>query len=303
MNLQALHYFVQVVRFQSFTRAAQECFVTQPAMSRAIRELESEMGCTLLVRANRSILMTPAGETCLAEARRILQLCDDMPEKVRRAAYEQPVRLGYLIYPHLMLFMRWFSSHIQGESPLTLDTQYASCSEAKRRFEAGELDALLLPQPCTADLKDVERCLVAASKASAIVPRGNPLFGRKELHLEELRGKKIVQWSRWEVPLLCDAQIAMCREAGFEPKIVGHGDKLGDVSALLMMKNAIGLASCISCDHNTEDIHYVPIVDSPAAFGIECVWRKENVTPQVRLLRELLQAMRARGEAPGGQDR
>lgn len=50
MDIRTLRYFVEVVRQQSFTRAAEKLFVTQPTISKMLKNLEDELNCTLLIR-------------------------------------------------------------------------------------------------------------------------------------------------------------------------------------------------------------------------------------------------------------
>ena len=85
MTLQTLEYFIAVAQYRNFTRAAEACLVTQPALSRAIRTLEEELGCPLLIRSGRTAELTPEGEVCLAEARRVLQQCEELKLRVREA--------------------------------------------------------------------------------------------------------------------------------------------------------------------------------------------------------------------------
>ena len=63
MTLKELEYFVSVARHQSYTLAAKECFITQPALSRAISELEAELGCTLFRRTTKQVELTPEGRS------------------------------------------------------------------------------------------------------------------------------------------------------------------------------------------------------------------------------------------------
>lgn len=61
MDIKTLRYFVEVVRQQNFTRAAQNLYVTQPTISKMLRNLEEELGCTLLIRDGRKLLLTDTG--------------------------------------------------------------------------------------------------------------------------------------------------------------------------------------------------------------------------------------------------
>ena len=60
MDIRTLRYFVEVVRQQSFTRAA-KLFVTQPTISKMLKNLEDELNCTLLIRDGRKLLLTDTG--------------------------------------------------------------------------------------------------------------------------------------------------------------------------------------------------------------------------------------------------
>ena len=61
MDIRTLRYFVEVVRQQSFTRAAEKLFVTQPTISKMLKNLEDELNCILLIRDGRRLLLTDTG--------------------------------------------------------------------------------------------------------------------------------------------------------------------------------------------------------------------------------------------------
>lgn len=73
MDVRALRYFVEVVRQQSFTRAAEQLYVTQPTISKMLRQLEDELGCTLLIREGRKLHLTDTGQAVYQRGMTILQ--------------------------------------------------------------------------------------------------------------------------------------------------------------------------------------------------------------------------------------
>ncbi|MGD9101505.1 MAG: LysR family transcriptional regulator, partial [Anaerolineae bacterium] len=84
MNLRQLRTFMRVVECKSFTWAAEELYLTQPAVSFQIRSLEKEYGIDLLDRSGREIIPTASGQILLDYARRILNLYDESKLEIDR---------------------------------------------------------------------------------------------------------------------------------------------------------------------------------------------------------------------------
>ncbi|MBQ8129511.1 MAG: LysR family transcriptional regulator [Clostridia bacterium] len=291
MTLQMLTYFISVARHRNFTRAAEECFVTQPALSRAISDLEEELQCRLLNRTSRSVSLTPAGEVCLTEAMRVIGACDRLTERVREAdrAAETPVRLGYIIYDHLMyLFRLIYKEDNPGQRHL-LEPSYIACTELKQRFKEGEMDAVLLPEPCAADLQDADCIPILRGRAHVILSASHPLYHRKEISISELSDSRIIEWAD-DVPLLRAAYADLCRSGGFEPNIVDTAAKMGDMVAKLLAHNAVGFGTAVGHEFR-EGIRYVPLSDGPERFGLICAFHREPGTPGTERLRTDLRSM------------
>lgn len=83
MSLSQLRYFVAVAEELHFGRAAQRMRVSQPPLSRRIRELEDELGVPLLERTSRRVALLPAGEALLPRARAILAAVDELPARAK----------------------------------------------------------------------------------------------------------------------------------------------------------------------------------------------------------------------------
>src|ERR1700761_9468963 len=86
MELRHLRYFVAVAEQENVSRAALKLHVSQPGISRQIRDLEEEIGFKLFERSAKSLKLTNAGKIFLAEARAVLQRVDDAVKTARAAA-------------------------------------------------------------------------------------------------------------------------------------------------------------------------------------------------------------------------
>lgn len=95
MELRHLRYFVAVAAHGSFNRAAETLNITQPPLSRQVRDLEEELGVSLLVRGTNYVKLTEAGELFYEEAREVLARADDAVRRVRGETGKEVLRVGY----------------------------------------------------------------------------------------------------------------------------------------------------------------------------------------------------------------
>src|SRR5215813_13434999 len=106
MTLKELRYVVAVAQELHFGRAAERCFVSQPALSLAVRKLEDELGVALFERRKIDVLVTPAGARVVEQARRALAEVDAIKECVRggKDPLDGQFRLGVIhtVGPYLL---------------------------------------------------------------------------------------------------------------------------------------------------------------------------------------------------------
>ena len=98
MTLQQLQTFLSVAKNQSFTLASKEQHISQPAISKQIRELESEYGCTLFERSTHKVVLTAAGEEFLRSAKEILLIDQDNRNRMQYIARSQKgcIKIAFL---------------------------------------------------------------------------------------------------------------------------------------------------------------------------------------------------------------
>ncbi len=95
MELRHLRYFVAVAAHGSFNRAAEALHLTQPALSRQVKDLEEELGVPLLVRGQNTVKLTESGDLFYEEAREVLARANEAVQRVRGEARNETLRLGY----------------------------------------------------------------------------------------------------------------------------------------------------------------------------------------------------------------
>lgn len=177
-TLQQLRYLVALHDHRHFGRAASACFVSQPALSAQLRELEQRLGTTLVERRRGGLLFTSAGDDVVARARRILGDVDDLAEAAKGTApITGPFRVGTIptIGPYLLpRAIPVVANHVPDAVVQLREAQTATLLEELR---AGTLDLVLLGTE--EDDGDLHQARVGTDSFLLAVPERHPLATRR----------------------------------------------------------------------------------------------------------------------------
>lgn len=220
MELRHLRYFRAVAEERHFGRAAVRLHMAQPPLSQQIRQLESELGVTLLRRSTRKVELTPAGETYLARVRQILAAVDAAGEEANRVAAGLEGRLvigcvGSATYSLLPALARALREELPGiDFTFRGEMLVPDLADALR---AGDIDLALLRPPLDDTGLSVrhlrrERLLVA-------LPDGHRLAARERIRLVDLREEEFIVHSGGNRSVMYDLVITLCRGVGFDPQV------------------------------------------------------------------------------------
>ena len=148
LNLYQLTTFVTVISEGSMTAAADKLFLTQPAVSQQIRNLEEELGVELLVRGVRQIKATPQGEILYEHSRKILHHVQqaEIAIKSMGAELKGDVFMGTLNSLGLHLMSPIISRLLRHNPDLMVKVDYQKGEELIQNFKAGKVDVLILPE-------------------------------------------------------------------------------------------------------------------------------------------------------------
>lgn len=161
MNMQHLDTFCTVLNEKSMTAAAQKLFLTQPAVSLQIRNLEESLGVELLVRGVRSIKPTPQGSRLYDYAKKILNLVEQSKIAIQSMDEDVsgPIRVGTINSIGLHLVGPVFSLFLQNNNSVRLNLRYGEGSSIINRLEKGQVELAILPDAKKEFGRDPKDCL------------------------------------------------------------------------------------------------------------------------------------------------
>src|SRR3954469_5561177 len=156
MELRHLRYFSAVAAHGSFNRAANNLHLTQPALSRQVKDLEDELGVPLFLRGTNAVTLTAAGELFYEEARDLLARADQAIQRVRGEARNEILRVGYA--PSLTTgVMAGALEKFQTATPrVRIELSDLAPREMIALAKEGRLDLLILPAGNEADLPEFQ---------------------------------------------------------------------------------------------------------------------------------------------------
>jgi DNA-binding transcriptional LysR family regulator len=218
MELRHLRYFVVLAEELHFGRAALRLSITQPPLSFAIQSLEKELDARLFERDNKQVSLTAAGAAYLAEVRPILDRIGQANDSARLVAAGKLGRLeigftGSTVYRDVpQIVSRFFTEHPGIEIAL----HELSSAEQIDKLRHGQLHAAFVNAPSVPE--GLAGCALREDAFVCCLPEQHPLAGKRDIDLRELAGERFIMFVREFSPANYDNVVAMCRQAGFEPK-------------------------------------------------------------------------------------
>ena len=229
MELKQLKHFLAIADEGGISAAARKLGLTQPALSRQIKALEDDLGVTLLDRGARSFALTPAAETLVTDARKLLEFCDAMKARVRSAAAGLPLRIGYspsLAGDFLPLAIERFSQLHPGIRVSLHDT---SSLEMQRALLAGKLD-LMVTVPCGAADAVSWTTLRECGWRLAVSPR-HRLAAARSIAPADLHDEKLLLYDREQYPDYWSRVTGFFKQHGIQAKVAGEFDGIASLAA------------------------------------------------------------------------
>ncbi len=209
MELRHLRYFVAVATDLHFGRAAARLYVSQPALSQQILNLEAELGVSLFVRDRRRVELSPAGVTLLPEAQAILDRVDAATALVRSVGAGSRGRLRVAVTPSLPggMVEAVVEEFRHRYTDIDFELGSGTTSQNLSALRRGTMQLVVVHPPIPA-ISDVT-CLEIASEPIVVgLASNHPLTKHRRLHRDHLAGHPLVYFPRRADPGLHDRMLA-----------------------------------------------------------------------------------------------
>ena len=279
INYNKLYYFYIITLRGSMNQAAQQLDISQPAISKAVKDLEAFFGVTLFDRDKRNLLLTPAGETLRRECVRIFSEEEHLLHQMRQFQddTQKNLRFGYMVCREIYHMQDIFSGFAKEYNNVHLDSvSYIERTTLTADLLAGKIDVGLKLFTLEDVIPELDFRTLEESHLVVVMDENHPLASRGELNMSELSAEKFVFLGKDKSSTEYSHTWDWCHRCGFEPNIVESSDYVGMV--LLMVKSGFGITilSDLAPISQMNGLVTVPLVNAPVFYG-GLFWRKDRV--------------------------
>jgi LysR family transcriptional regulator, benzoate and cis,cis-muconate-responsive activator of ben and cat genes len=212
MELRHLRYFLAVAEERSFSRAAEKLHVSQPPLSRQIRDLEAELGVKLLDRNRQGVRLTRLGYAVLAKARALIRDADSFKAeaKVLDKEIHEELRIGYAPSPTALIISKVLAKYHELAPGGRITLQDLTHTEMLLGLKTKKLHAALTLRPRQKEMRGLRFETISRHAVGIICPPKSPLAGVDTIRpsiiaTQELivyRAKDFPEYHKWIAGIL-----------------------------------------------------------------------------------------------------
>lgn len=281
MELRHLRYFVAAAEAENVSRAAMKLHISQPALSRQIRDLEEDLGFSLFERSAKSVRLTEAGKTFLTEARAVLQRADEAVNTARAIATNGPAELqvGYAPSPMVRIMPRTLRAFQAMFPKVRVRLHDLSTEEMLAGIREGELQIAFLVRPNRGMLRGLRFEELAREPMCLAVPPGHPLARLRTATLAQAVRERLVVFSRKEYPEYLEYIERLFAMVKAKPAISEEHDSSASLIAAIESGRGVAIVpQSFSCFTGPR-LKLLALSPAPEPISIGAVWSKGGLTP------------------------
>jgi DNA-binding transcriptional LysR family regulator len=286
-----IKHFIELAKCLNFTKAAQNLYIAQPALSRSIAKMEKELGLILFARNKKNVRLTPAGIVMMEGYQKLLKDHNNLLEKATIVGKGESGSLTVGIIEcqntdfYLPKIVEFFCENYPG---IQIEMYYDSFKALRQKLESGEADIVITQLfDLSSDINDeIIYEIFADTPGRCIVYQKHPLAQYEEVNADNLNGEMMIIISQDVSNQGYNEALNYVKYHNIEVGGIRTAETLQNV--MLMVENGLGFAfwDCIS-KINRDCVKLLPIKDN-IMLSLVAVWRKENYNTAIPIFMDCL---------------
>jgi LysR family transcriptional regulator, benzoate and cis,cis-muconate-responsive activator of ben and cat genes len=282
VELRHLRYFVAVAEMENVSRAALKLHVSQPALSRQIRDLEDELGFSLLERTAKSVRLTDAGRAFVDNARALLQSADEAVTKARAVAKAEPTELhvGYTAENTVEILpntLRAFQQAMPNVHVRLHDWNIKNILDAIRdgRLQLG----LIVPPAKASALHDLRYEELFRIRVCVLVAPQHPFARRRAIPLAKVAAEPLIGLTREDYPGYYDYVSIIFSKVKQKPRVVEEYDSYNGIISAVEAGTGVALGGDVLGPSLGKRVKFLYLTPEPKPVAVGIVAAKGRFSP------------------------
>lgn len=287
MELAQIRYVLMVAKYNNFSRAAEQLFITQPTLSQQIRRLEEELGLPLFRRSTKNVSLTEAGKVFVSLAKPLVADYNALLEKMDTLKKDAVPHLSIGVLPtfshlNLLTLIQDFQNQ---HTDINISTVLHSSHDLIEKMINEYLDivvANISPMQKSNLEHEVAIHEIARDHTHVILNEKNPLSGRSELSLEDLRNETIIMLGKGS-SIYSQVNLAF-KAGGFVPSRTFPCSEIHSMIGLVHSNTGIGfLSSRVAAEYAHCPVVSVPFIPELETITAVMYLKKKNSIQSILL--------------------
>lgn len=288
LELRHFNYFLAVAEELHFRKAAERLFISQPGLSRQIKQMEEILDTPLFARDKKKVSLTPAGVYLKGEVEFILNHLELTQRQLKSIGEGNlgEIRIGFLgsamqaVIPKLLLHLKKSYPEIK-TSLEELANRAQVDAILKDKLDIGFVRLARVP-------KGIQIAPVHQDTFSVVLPKHHRLKTREFKHMGQLREEEFILFTQEYSPLYYDTVMSICEDAGFSPK-VSH-KSVHAQTIFKLVENGLGIAIVpTSLQHGFQmDVKFIELKKIAQKAVLSVIWKKDNRNPALQNCMDLV---------------
>ncbi|SEA14374.1 DNA-binding transcriptional regulator, LysR family [Thalassobacillus cyri] len=279
MDIRHLEYFSEVAKQLSFTKAASTLHVSQPSLSKAIKQLEDELGVPLFYRA-KQLTLTDAGKAVLVNAKNVLDAFHNLNSELNDVIdlKKGEVKIGIPPIIGAAFFSSIITRYKEEYPQVEILLNEVGSKMIKQGVEDGSLDIGLVCNLPAKKQELFEMIEVINDPLTLLVHKHHHLANKEQVDLAELEDEPFILYRQDFT--LHDRIIEECSKRGFTPNVVCHSSQRDFMIEMVEAKLGVALLpGKIANEINGRSLVTVPLINSNASLELGMIWKNNKYLP------------------------
>ncbi len=298
-NFRSIGYFLKLADTLNFTQAANELYITQPALSKCIKQLEEEIGVSLLNRSTKKVELTEGGKLLYDEWKIWHDRSEELLHEARMLNGKGAARIkigivefGGVVNKVMPVIEDYDDAHPEFE----VDFEILGFSELSRKLKNGELDFIItLNTEIDASSLSVHVRPLMGLQLYIIVPKKNHFYSYDNLEFKDLKDETFCVFTDNYSDEARSSIIMHCKSEGFVPKDIKYFSNMKSMEMTIAHSDYITIGYDTFFDSNAR-LKLFPIEDAIGGHELVFAWKgdlKKNTTELFNYLQKVFENQKA----------